>query len=161
MRGFSSQWLLDIIASHHYPRFYQKGVCLCDKSADKKIWNNTKSSACEGRLFVLSCRCTFGTEQFLRLKVGQTYGKHVLRESVMSVTISAGLCFVSSAPTATHIHLLTASYVKLATLRRAACSLRHSISSFTDTLWETTPLQHGWKMVLMFHLCLTSFFFPG
>lgn len=79
----------------------------------------------------------------------------------MSVTISAVLYIMSSAPMATHIHLLTASYIKLTTLHRAACLLRHSISSFTDTLWETTPLQHGWKMVLMFHLCLTSFSFQA
>lgn len=67
--------------------------------------------ACEGRLFVLSCRCTFDIEQFF-WKVGQTYGKRVLRESVMLVTISAVLYSTSPAPMATHMHLLTAAYIK-------------------------------------------------
>lgn len=116
--------------------------------------------ACEGRLFVLSCCCTFDIEQVF-LKVGQTYGNHVLRESIMLLAISAVSSFMSPAPMATYIHLLTAFCIKPTTLQRAACLLRHSISSFTDTLWETTPLQHGWKMILMLHLCLTSFFFQA
>lgn len=116
--------------------------------------------ACEGRLFVLSCCCTFDIEQVL-WKVGQTYGKHVLRESIMLGTVSAVLYFMSPAPMATPMHLLTAFCIKLTTLHGAACLLRHSITSFTDTLWETTPLQHGWKIIWMFHLCLTSFFFQA
>lgn len=114
--------------------------------------------ACEGRLFVLSCRCTFDTEQ---LKVGQTYGSHVLRESIMCVTISAVLCCMSSAPAATHIRLLTASYIKLTTSRRAACSLRHSISSFTDTVGNdafAAWVKNGFDVA---PLPNAIFFFPG
>lgn len=165
MRGFSSQWLLNIIAWHHYTTVISDFIrreCVCAiRTQARKIWNNKKSGMLRVYDACLPYRISARWILSIVLKMGNNRKRRnrVLREGILLGTVCAGHVHATlAAPTATHIHLLPASYIFLTAWHCTVCLLQQSILSCTDMLWETMPLQDGWKMNLMFHLCLTSSF---
>lgn len=169
MSGFSSQWLVNVIASHPDSTviwdFIRRRtcVCSCDKREDRE---NMKKDE-----IVCVCVCVTPETVFVlsngwALNIENCRDLNALLRNVIflfSPRHYALLHYTLAVEMETHIHLLAASYIFITTFVQCYdytalfCLLRHTIPFHRDIKWRLCRM--GEKMLLMFHLCLTFSFF--
>lgn len=180
MSGFSSQWLVNVIALHPYSSviwdFIRRRTCVCSCDKRKDCDNMKKDEiACGCRMCVCyawDCVCFIEwlSIEYWALSSVSKMGCRDLNALLTNVIFPfcrhyALLHYTLAVEMETHIHLLAASYISITTFEHATitphCLLAATHHSFPHwhIVCKMTALQNGWKMLLMFHLCLTFSFF--
>ena len=184
MSGFSSQWWTDVIALHPYSSViwdFIRGrtcVCSCDERKDSENMKKDETvcvcmCVCVRALRLRLCLFYRMVEHWIlsseqcfengmqRLKCTSEKCNIPFADIMLSSTIRSMVKWRIICICLPLLTFLSPLFVHATITLHCLLAATHHFPSRTDTVCKMTALQNGWKMILMFHLCLTLFFFQG